>query len=577
MNGIWVDQEGRHLFVGEMSTPLADQPWADVIKFLESSGFTERETTGLPSSTGQPYSESTWEQRDRVVRLTQRLSPYGFPVIASASTSEGDSQSNPAPLNNIGDLVKFVTMGRSSNAPEKETILNKPQDALSQAIGSVYGKVEPVSIPSAYSAKSFVKIALAVQKWYPGCGTMGHTKKEEGCALCEELGPTAGILPTGVKPAEVAKSQTADVYRGQAQDPVAGGQEFMEQSRVNPAMGGLTGRMDDQSQTTTNPNKGGLNPMYGGQNAGAVNFEELMQSPAYTSDDGLDMWNTYKEGDLEPPDEVQITLDPLSGEVMFVSYEWENASQMPFMGTPAMPVNPFADSPQPTPLREEPQKQMEPAAGQAPSGINSAQMGQPHQPVQGNNQIPAPSASHPSQANPQKQPPQQGGQPQPQQPGQQDPNKPPGPLTQQQLNTTPTTPDWTSPDPTSNEEHAPVPGTSLQRSFRRFGELLKATHEHYAGELPAQGERGADVAKRLEAKGYRGTHFPGGSSTYAPGGSHVYTHDNGCHIRWTEDQTGKVDQMDHFVMGVPGMRGPFTSGGRVRANAPGYVHSGKVW
>src|SRR5712664_1351327 len=151
---------------------------------------------------------------------------------------------------------------------------------------------------------------------------------------------------------------------------------------------------------------GSLNPMYGGQQTPKVTFEEIMQSPAYTSDDGLDIWNTYRQEDLEPPDEIRISLDPITGEVMQVAYGNENASRLPFMGQPAMPVNPFANSPRPTPMTEEaPQKQTsETAMGgsrQRPAGMGGSEMGQPHaQP-----QVPAPQPGQ-AQAQPQK-PPQQ--------------------------------------------------------------------------------------------------------------------------------------------------------------------------
>src|SRR5437660_1270230 len=216
-----------------------------------------------------------------------------------------------------------------------------------------------------------------------------------------------------------------------------------------------------------------------GQQTPKVTFEEIMQSPAYTSDDGLDIWNTYRQEDLEPPDEIQITLDPISGEVMQTSYSNPDAEQLPFLGTPAMPVNPFADSPKPTPMTEEaPMKQTgdvsNTVAGQRPQGMGGGQMGQPHaQP-----QVPAPSTSQPSQAQPQKQPPQQSSS-QPEQASK------PQTLSPEQLMQTPQSPQWTSPDPTSNEEAStgqsnqgqkqPSPNIQLQEeggpgSGRRTGE-----------------------------------------------------------------------------------------------------------
>src|SRR5712664_3207547 len=214
---------------------------------------------------------------------------------------------------------------------------------------------------------------------------------------------------------------------------------------------------------------GSLNPMYGGQQTPKDTFEEIMQSPAYTSDDGLDIWNTYRQEDLEPPDEVRITLDPITGEVMQVTYGNPDAEQLSFMGTPAMPINPFADSPQPTPMTEEaPQNQTgdvsNTVAGQRPQGMGGAQMGQPHaQP-----QVPGPSTSQPSQAQPQKQP---------NQPSQPDQASKPQTLSPQQLMQTPQTPQWTSPDPSSNEEartaKQPSPNIQLQRSLRKFARYGK--------------------------------------------------------------------------------------------------------
>src|SRR5438552_13189767 len=205
MQGTWADIQGVRTYVGDQTVPIGDQPFGDIIRFLENYNFKDLETTNLPSGSQNPASERTFQHRDgRTVRLVQRFGPWGIPSIDSASGSDGDVAEHTFPMESVGDLVKFVIGGRKTDDPEKPAIMDNQTDEISSAIGSVYGK-------------AFTKIGLAVRKNYPGCG-VGHMKKEEGCVLCEELGPTAGVLPTGVKPAEVAKSQAADVYQGQAQD-----------------------------------------------------------------------------------------------------------------------------------------------------------------------------------------------------------------------------------------------------------------------------------------------------------------------------------------------------------------------
>src|SRR5712664_2856480 len=125
MQGTWADIQGVKTYVGDQNVAIGDQPFGDIIKFLGSYNFVDKETTNLPSSTATPASERTFQHRDgRTVRLTQRFGPWGIPSIDSISGSDGDVANNPFPMETVGDLVKFVIGGRTTNDPEKPAIMD---------------------------------------------------------------------------------------------------------------------------------------------------------------------------------------------------------------------------------------------------------------------------------------------------------------------------------------------------------------------------------------------------------------------------------------------------------------------
>src|SRR5437879_1237431 len=138
MQGTWADMDGIQTYIGDQSIPIGDQPFGDIIKFLESYNFRDLETTNLPSSSGSPASERTFQHRDgRTIMLTQRFGPWGIPSIDSISGSDGDVAEHTFPMKSVGDLVKFVIGGRKTNDPEQREIMDQGQNALYSTIGTV--------------------------------------------------------------------------------------------------------------------------------------------------------------------------------------------------------------------------------------------------------------------------------------------------------------------------------------------------------------------------------------------------------------------------------------------------------
>jgi len=48
----------------------------------------------------------------------------------------------------------------------------------------------------------------------------------------------------------------------------------------------------------------------------------------FADESGMDLWNTYKQEDLPPPDSVDLELDPLTGEVSVIEYGYEDPSDV---------------------------------------------------------------------------------------------------------------------------------------------------------------------------------------------------------------------------------------------------------
>src|SRR5438093_1385290 len=50
---------------------------------------------------------------------------------------------------------------------------------------------------------------------------------------------------------------------------------------------------------------------------------EYFKGMVYASDDGLDVWNQVSVNDLSPPDEVEVNMDSLSGEITLLEHTEE--------------------------------------------------------------------------------------------------------------------------------------------------------------------------------------------------------------------------------------------------------------
>src|SRR5256885_2244749 len=124
MQGTWADIQGVRTYVGDQTVPIGDQPFGDIIKFLEAYNFKDLETTNLPSGSANPASERTFQHRDgRTVMLVQRFGPWGIPSIDSISGSDGDVAEHQFPMKSVGDLVKVVIGGGEKEKPHKTQIM----------------------------------------------------------------------------------------------------------------------------------------------------------------------------------------------------------------------------------------------------------------------------------------------------------------------------------------------------------------------------------------------------------------------------------------------------------------------
>lgn len=256
-----MDNNGIHTYVGETALPVSEIPYADVVKYLCDHGFEHTDTKPSPSPAERPVAGEIYAHPDgRQIQIVKTISPYGFEVISDLEI--GTSQTTPnSNVLSIGDLVNYVTIGRETTAPEKGGVEILPDIEVTKAMIE-YARKNWISKPMGqYSSWDECKADGKTDKY---CGYLYHHASPEGH---EESLKSAMLLFYRSFKKQIQPLANAANPVGVAQSPVAGGNVYTDQ--------------------------------------------------AYT-DDFREEWNMYRETDLTAPDEVEIMVDPYTGEIRLI-------------------------------------------------------------------------------------------------------------------------------------------------------------------------------------------------------------------------------------------------------------------